>query len=271
MTFEEFLDHALNVCIDVAWKIVAALVVLTIGVAAIKLVLRWIKKSKWGQKLEPTLHNFIVSIAKAILYIMLFITLVAIMGVPMASFVTVIASAGAAIALALQGSLSNFAAGILILIFRPVKNGEYVEIEEDSGTVIDVGIFYTTLKTPDNKHIIIPNSIITSTSTINYSREAQRRLDINFNIAYGTDIEKVKKVLYDVVASNNMVKNDPAPQINMTEHKDSGTNFSIKLWCDSGDYWTVKFDIVERATKALEENGITIPFNQIDVHIIDKK
>ena len=118
---------------------------------------------------------------------------------------------------------------------------------------------------------IIPNSIITSTSTVNYSREAQRRLDINFNIAYGTDIEKVKKVLYDVVASNNMVKNDPAPQINMTEHKDSGTNFSIKLWCDSGDYWTVKFDIVERATKALEENGITIPFNQIDVHIIDKK
>lgn len=271
MNFEEIINRVFNVCIDIAWKIVASIIILIVGTALIKLILKLLKKAKWRQKLEPTLHNFVTSLIKASLYILLFTTLIAIMGVPMASFVTVIASAGAAIALALQGSLSNLASGILILLFRPVKNDEFIEIDGNSGTVIDVGIFYTTIRTPDNKHIIIPNSTITSSSTINYSREPLRRLDINFNVAYGTDTEKVKKTLSEVISSNDKVKQDPAPQINMTEHKDSSINFSVKLWCDSSEFWNVKFDILERATKAFEENGISIPFNQVDVHIIDKK
>lgn len=271
MNLEEFINKLLDACVDIAWKLVAAIVILMVGTSLIKLVLRWMKKSKWGQKIEPTLHNFIITIVKASLYILLFATLIAVMGVPMASFVTVIASAGAAIALALQGSLSNFASGILIMIFRPIKNGEFVEVDGNSGTVIDVGIFYTTIKTPDNKHVIIPNSTITSSSTVNYSREDVRRVDINFSVAYGTDTQKVKQTLSSVIASNDLIKQTPAPQINMTEHKESGINFSLKVWCDSSDFWTVKFDILEKATKSFEENGISIPFNQVDVHIVDKK
>ena len=268
---QDFFKGLVNGSVDIACKLVAAIVILIIGVAFIKLLLSILRKAKWGKRFDPTLHNFIISLIKAILYIILFATLVAIMGVPMASFVTVIASAGAAIALALQGSLSNFAAGIIILIFRPIRNGEYVDVSGSSGTVIDVGIFYTTLRTPDNKHIIIPNSVITSSSTTNYSREDLRRLDLNFQVAYGTDPIKVKELLTSVVKSNNKVRNDPAPFISITELRDSSLNFVVRVWCKSADYWDVNFYLLENCMNVLKENGIVIPFNQIDVHIVDKK
>lgn len=268
---QEFWKQLLDGCVAIAWRLVAAVAILIVGVALIKLVIRMMKKSKWGAKADPTLHNFIISLTKAALYILLFVTLVGIMGVPLASFVTVLASAGAAIALALQGSLANFASGIIILIFRPIKNNEYVEISGDSGTVIDVGIFYTTLRTPDNKHIIIPNSTVTSSSTTNYSREDVRRLDINFDVAYGTDPEKVKTILFSVINANEKILNEPAPFINISELKDSSLNFLVRVWCKSDDYWDVNFSLLENCTNALKENGIEIPFNQLDVHIVDKK
>ena len=268
---EEFWKKLLDGCVDVAWRLVAAMVILIIGVALIKLIVKLLKKSRWGAKADPTLHNFITSLTKAVMYIILFITLIAIMGVPMASFVTVLASAGAAIALALQGSLANFASGIIILIFRPIRNGEYVEIGDDSGTVIEVGIFYTTLRTPDNKHIIIPNSTVTSSSTVNYSREDLRRLSVDFDVAYGTDSQKVKDILSSIIDASELALKDPAPSVNMSELGDSAISFSVKVWCKNSDFWALKFELLEKCTKSLEENGIEVPFNQLDVHIVEKR
>lgn len=267
---EDFLSQVLDVCINVAWKLVAALIILIVGNSLIKLLLKMIRRSAWAKKAELTLKNFVISLVKAGLYTLLFMTLIGIFGIPMASFVTVLASAGAAIALAFQGSLSNFAAGVLILIFKPIKVDEFVEISGDSGTVYEVGIFYTTLKTPDNKHVIIPNSTITSNSIINYSREDIRRVDADFIVAHGTDIQKVKGTLQAVFASNDMILKDPEPSVKMTEHKESAVKYTVKVWCASENYWNVKFYLTEETTKAFEKNNISIPFPQMDVHIVNQ-
>lgn len=257
----------LNFCLSFAWKIILSLLVLLLGNLLIKFILKKIATGKASQKMDPTALTFICSFLKIGLYAVLGISIVGILGVETASVITVLATAGAALALALQGSLSNMAGGLMLLIFRPFRVGDFLEACGNSGTVIEVGIFYTVVRTGDNRHVTIPNGSLLNSVMINYSKEQNRRVDIELNVAYGTDVEAAKDLVMSIVKKHEKVLTDPAPFIRMTEMADSSLKVTLRVWADSANYWDVKFDLTESINKAFVENSISIPFPQMDVHI----
>ena len=257
----------LNFCLSFAWKIILSLLVLLLGNLLIKFILKKIATGKASQKMDPTALTFICSFLKIGLYAVLGISIVGILGVETASVITVLATAGAALALALQGSLSNMAGGLMLLIFRPFRVGDFLEACGNSGTVIEVGIFYTVLKTGDNRHVTIPNGSLLNSVMINYSKEQNRRVDIELDVAYGTDVEAAKDLVLSIINQHEKVLTDPAPFIRMTDMADSSLKITLRVWTDSADYWAVKFDLTESINKAFAENNISIPFPQMDVHI----
>jgi len=200
----------------------------------------------------------------------LIVTIIAILGVPTASVVAVIASAGVAVGLALQGSLSNLAGGIMILIFRPFKLDDFIDAGGFSGTVTDIGIFYTTLKTGDNKSVTIPNGSLMNDKVVNYSVHDTRRVDFTFSVAYGTDVEKVKTILLEEAGKHEKALKDPAPFCRMAKQNASSLDFVLRVWVNSGDYWAVNFDILEAVNNRFKAEGIEIPFNQLDVNVKNK-
>ena len=264
-------EHLIPLCISIAGKILACLLILVIGNLLIKLLLKFFPNGKKFDKMDRTVRVFLHHLIKIVLNILLIVSIVAIIGVPMASVITVIASAGAAIALALQGSLSNLAGGFMLLLFRPFRIDDFIETQGVSGTVIDVGFFYTTIRTGDNKHIMLPNGGLTNSTVINYSREENRRVDIDFSIAYESDCDKAIKIINDVITAHELVLNDPAHFVRMTEMTDSAVKITARAWCKSSDYWTVKFDIGDKVKASFTQNGISIPYPQMDVHIKDNK
>jgi small conductance mechanosensitive channel len=266
-SFKSFLDGLLMQTADIVKRLVVALAIFFIGHLLIKWLMKLLKKSKFAEKSDPTVVRVLNNFIRVGLYIVLVVTIVGIMGVPMASVVAAIASAGVAIGLALQGALSNLAGGIMILLFRPFRLDDYIEAGDYSGTVIDVGIFYTVLKTPDNKVVTIPNGTIMSESVVNYSVMDTRRVEIVVSVAYGSDIEQVKTILLGVADEHELVLKDPAPFARLAEHGDSSLDFKLRVWVKRDDYWTVHFDLMETVANRLEEAGIEIPFNQLDVHI----
>ena len=264
-------EHLIPLCISIAGKILACLLILVIGNLLIKLLLKFFPNGKKFDKMDRTVRVFLHHLIKIALNILLIVSIVAIIGVPMASVITVIASAGAAIALALQGSLSNLAGGFMLLLFRPFRIDDFIETQGVSGTVIDVGFFYTTIRTGDNKHIMLPNGGLTNSTVMNYSREENRRVDIDFSIAYESDCDKAIKIINDVITSHELVLNDPAHFVRMTEMTDSAVKITARAWCKNSDYWTVKFDIGDKVKASFAQNGIRIPYPQMDVHIKDNK
>ena len=267
MNFEQFLNVALAAAVDLGMKILAAILVMVIGRLLIKWVMKLIGKSKFAQKNDATVVRVLTNFISAALYAILIVSVIGIMGVPMASVIAVIASAGVAIGLALQGALSNLAGGIMIMILRPFHIGDYVELAGVNGTVKDVGIFYTVLNTPDNKVITIPNGTVMSESITNYSANNTRRVDLVFGVAYGTDVERVKKILLEEADRHEMVLKDPAPFARLTKQNDSSLDFTLRVWAENANYWQVNFDLLEAINNRLEAEGIEIPFNQLDVHI----
>ena len=257
----------LNFCLSFAWKIILSLLVLLLGNLLIKFILKKIATGKASQKMDPTALTFICSFLKIGLYAVLGISIVGILGVETASVITVLATAGAALALALQGSLSNMAGGLMLLIFRPFRVGDFLEACGNSGTVIEVGIFYTVVRTGDNRHVTIPNGALLNSVMVNYSKEQNRRVDIELNVAYGTDVEAAKDLVMSIVKKHEKVLTDPAPFIRMTEMADSSLKVTLRVWAESANYWDVKFDLTESINKAFVENSISIPFPQMDVHI----
>lgn len=264
-------EHLIPLCISIAGKILACLLILVIGNLLIKLLLKFFPNGKKFDKMDRTVRVFLHHLIKIALNILLVVSIVAIIGVPMASVITVIASAGAAIALALQGSLSNLAGGFMLLLFRPFRIDDFIETQGVSGTVIDVGFFYTTIRTGDNKHIMLPNGGLTNSTVINYSREENRRVDIDFSIAYESDCDKAIKIINDIITSHELVLKDPAHFVRMTEMTDSAVKITARAWCKNSDYWTVKFDIGDKVKASFAQNGISIPYPQMDVHIKDNK
>lgn len=264
---EQILNSLVDGCVALAWKLVGALIVFLIGNLIIRFVIKRIKDGKLSNKLDPMVHSFITSMAKIGLYLILSVIVVAILGVETASIIAVIASAGAAIALGLQGSLSHLAGGVMLLIFRPFKIGDFVEVCGYSGTVSEVGIFYTELTTTDNRVCVIPNGTLISSSIVNYSVKDTRRVDMVFDVAYGTDVALAKQIILDEVAKVEAVLGEPAPFIRMTEMAGSSLKITLRVWCNSADYWGVKFDLNEAINKTFAERGIEIPFQQIDVHV----
>lgn len=251
-------------------KLLAAIIVLIVGMKCIKALCKWLKKSPKLDKLDNSLRSFLASFSNIVLYIVLVITVAMVLGVPATSFITILASCGVAVGLALQGSLSNFAGGLMILFFKPFKVGDYIEASGESGTVKEISVVYTVLLTPDNKCITIPNGSLTNSVIENYSSEKTRRVDFTFTADYSCDIEKVKKVISDIIENHPLALKDPAPFVRLSAHSDNALTYTARVWVKSADYWDIYFDVTESVKVAFDKNDIKIPYNQLDVHIDNK-
>lgn len=267
MNWEKILDSLWTLATTWGIRLLAALVVLAVGAKLISSLCKWLSRTHKLARLDDGLRAFLGSFARIALYALLIITVASIIGIPATSFITILASCGVAIGLALQGSLSNFAGGLMILFFKPFKIGDFIEAGGESGTVTDISVVYTVLLTPDNKRITMPNGNLTNSIIKNYSAEELRRVDLTFGAEYGSDVEAVKAVISRVVESHELVLKDPEPFVRLTECADSSLNYIVRVWCKNADYWTVSFDLKEGVKKAFDENGIGIPFPQVDVHI----
>lgn len=268
--FQEQLRKFGDVCIDIAFKLIASIVVFFIGMFLIKFILKRLSRGKALAHVNETARNFIFSFIKITLYAILLISVVAIMGVPMSSIIAVIASAGLAIGLALQGSLSNLAGGIMILIFKPFKVGDFIESTNGTGTVTEVSLFYTILRSVTNERISIPNSSLSNAKVTNFSFYDTRRIDLNFSVAYGTDKNKVIDTIMDVVASNPKALKKPEPFLRMSEHGASSIVFTLRVWCSRPDLISLKSDLIEDVYDVFERTGIAIPYQTIDVNLINR-
>ena len=267
---EQFLDWLIVVAQDVALKLLAALLVFIVGRILIRFFIKRLRTGKMSQKLETTVAHFLCNFISIALYTVLVVTIIAIMGVPMASVIAVIASAGVAIGLALQGSLSNFAGGIMILLFHPFRVDHFIEAAGFSGTVRDIDIFYTTINTPDNKVVTIPNGTIMASAIINYSLNDTRRVDLVFSVAYGTDVQKMTGILLDEAGKHELVLKDPEPFCRLTKQNSSSLDFTLRVWTEKENYWQVNFDLLARINDRLIAENIEIPYQQVDVHVKQK-
>ena len=219
------------------------------------------------REVDETLIKFSVSLVKVALITFVIISAASQVGIQTASFVAVIGAAGLAIGFALQGSLSNLAAGVMLIIFKPVKVGDFIEGGGATGSVESVGIFVTTLNTPDNKVVFIPNSTLTGGNITNYSAKDTRRVDMVFGVGYSDDIDKAKNVIQSVLNNDSRILKEPAPQVVVSELGDSSVNFNVRPWVNKTDYWGVYFDTTEQIKKKFDEQNISIPFPQRDVHL----
>ncbi|WP_178862203.1 mechanosensitive ion channel family protein [Thiomicrorhabdus cannonii] len=249
-------------------KIALALLIFVVGRWVVKLVVKVLKKLLGRAKtMDEMLINFVSSIVNAVLMLFVIIASLDQLGVDTTSLVALIGAAGLAIGLALQGSMQNFAAGVMILVFKPFKAGDFVEAGGVTGVVETVNIFSSTLRTGDNKEIIVPNGAIYSGSITNYSARDTRRVDMVFGVSYEDDIRQVKAILEKLVAEDERILKDPAPVVALSELADSSVNFIVRPWVNSADYWDVYWSMNEKVKLAFDEAGISIPYPQMDVHL----
>lgn len=249
------------------WNVIGAIAILFFGRIVVGILTGVFKRLMTKAEVDQTLAKFVSSITKIALMTFVIIAALGTLGVQTASFVAIIGAAGLAVGFALQGSLSNFASGVMLIIFRPFKAGDYIEGGGTAGVVESIQIFNTILKTPDNKQVIVPNSGMTGGNIINYSAKEIRRVDLVFGIGYGDDIKAAKETLEKIVKGHKLVLQDPAPTIAVSELGDSSVNFVVRPWVKTPDYWTVVFDITEEVKLTFDKQGISIPFPQRDIHV----
>jgi small conductance mechanosensitive channel len=252
-------------------KVIAAIVIFIIGRWVAKGFRSVIQRLMDKKDVDPTITGFVGNLTYMALLVFVIIAALGQLGIQTTSFIAVLGAAGLAIGLALQGSLSNFAAGFLMIIFKPFKVGDYVEVADVDGTVESIQIFTTTLKTPDNKTVIIPNSNVTSNNIVNWTMKGTRRVDMVFGIGYDDDIDKAKQIMADVLAKDDRILKDPPMQIAVSELADSSVNFVVRPWVSIENYWGVYFEAMENIKKAFDEAGISIPYPQQDVHMYEHK
>ncbi len=252
-------------------KIIAAIVILVVGRWVAKSLTNFVRRVMDRADVDEILKRFVGNLIYVALLVFVVLAAINQLGVQTTSFIAVIGAAGLAIGLALQGSLSNFASGILIIIFRPYKVGDYIEAGGTAGTVEEVQVFTTVLKSPGNQAIFVPNTQIMSGTITNYSTKPQRRVNLSASVGYNDDLDKVKQVLTDILAKDERVLEEPAPTIAIMELADSSINFVVRPWVKSADYWPLYFDLNERIKKRFDEEGISIPFPQRDVHVYEHK
>ncbi len=241
--------------------------VLALGLFLVHWMMKLLEKYEKRLNMEPTIKGFIKKLVRVLLYILVILTTVSVMGVPMTSIVTLLASAGVAVSLAMQGVLGNLIGGFILILFKPIRTGEYVKVGENEGTVKSIGTFYTELVTVDNKHINLPNSSLTNTAIVNYSREGTRRLDLTFSVSYESDMDQVYEVLNQVIAEEKRLLQNPSPTVNLNKCGDSALDFSVRVWVTSDNYWPVYFSLTDNGKRALDRAGISIPYPQMDVHM----
>ncbi len=271
----EFTKDMINSLIEIGSSIgislLMALAILIVGRQLVKLILRLITVALEKSKVEDTVRIFVTNLLNTLLMILVFIAAINQLGIETTSIIAVLGAAGLAIGLALQGSLSNFAAGILIVIYRPYKVGDYIEAGNHAGTVKDIQIFSTVLKTPDNKIVVVPNGSIMNGSIVNYSDQDTRRVDLIISCSYEDDIDKVRSILEDILKKEKRILKDPKPQIAVTELADSSVNFIFRPWVKRTDYLPVYYSLLEEVKKRFDKEGISIPYPQSDVHIHNHK
>ncbi len=264
------IDTVVSWCLNTGIKIVISLLILFVSFRVINSVAKKIeKKAMNNEKLDKTLVKTLTYIGKIAAKIVVAICLVGYLGIDTSGLTALVTSLGVCAGLAVNGALSNFAGGVLIIFTRPFKVDDYVEVEGSSiaGTVEEIRIVSTKLRTPDNKVIYVPNGTLSNSNIINYSEKPTRRLDFEFGIAYESDFEKARELIYNLLVSHELTLNDPEPFVRMSGHGDSAVNITARVWVNSEDYWTVKWDILEATKKIFDENDIEIPYNKIDVNV----
>lgn len=266
-TFEDIKNYLLEHATDLVIKLVAAFLILFVGWKLIKLIVKFLDKGKIFSKLDHTVRSFLTSAVGLVLKILVIATAAITLGIPESSFLTLFASCGVAIGLALQGSLSNFAGGLMLLIFKPFKEGDYIKTAENEGTVISINVFYTVIRTIENQHITLPNGGLSNAAIVNYSAEDTRRLDLTFGVAYGSDINKVRDVLLQIAEDYKLVLEDPEPVVVLDRQNESSLDFILRCWTKRTDYWEARYFLNEEVARRFSENGIEIPFPQMDVHM----
>ena len=252
-------------------KIIAAIVIFVVGRWVARALRNATKKMMAKGNVDETLISFVGNLTYIALLAFVIIAALNQLGIQTTSFIAVIGAAGLAIGLALQGSLANFAAGVLMIIFRPFKAGDYIEGAGVAGTVEEIQIFATQLKTPDNKTIIVPNAKMMGDNITNYSAKDTRRVDMVIGVGYGDDLKKVREILEDILAKDDRILEDPAPTIGVLELGDNSVNFAVRPWVKKEDYWGAYFDVTETVKRRFDEEGISIPYPQRDVHLYEYK
>ena len=270
VSLDVFLTKMIDLGISVGSKILLAIVVFIVGRWIVRRLNKLLAKILEKRHVEASLSTFVKSLVNITLTLLLIIVVIGVLGIETSSFIALFASAGVAIGMALSGTLQNFAGGVMILLFKPFKVGDTIEAQGQTGTVREIQIFNTILATPDNKIIIIPNGGLSTGLMKNYSREATRRVDWEFGIAYGDDYTKAKAVIARLLDADGRVLKDPAYFIALTSLGESSVNIVVRAWVNAGDYWGVYFDMNEKVYKTFAEENLNIPFPQLDVHLLGK-
>jgi len=270
-TWDEVIMMLKTTGLDFAINLVTAIVIFYVGRIVVRLMTKGLRKIMDAQEVDETLVSFASNLASMILMLIVFIAAISALGIQTTSFIAILGAAGLAIGLALQGSLSNFASGVLIVLFRPYKVGDWIEAAGISGSVEEVQILTTVLKTGDNKKIIVPNGQVMDSIITNYSANNRRRVDMVVGVSYDDDLDKVRSTIEELVAAEDRILDDPACTIAVSELADSSVNFVVRPWVATDDYWGVKFDLTEAIKKRFDKDGISFPFPQQDVHLYNAK
>ncbi len=258
-----------NKIIDKIPTLIIAACLVIIGIFVSRLLAKITVKALSLRGVDPSVYNFIKRIVSVVVKCAFFMSALS-MFININSVIAAIGAAGVTAGLGLQSSVAQFASGIQILINHPFKTGDFVEINGFSGNVVDIRFMYTVIVTADNKRIVVPNSDITANHIINYSAEESRRIDLNFSISYSDDINSARRVILETALANNMILVDPAPAVYVNSHESSSINLIARVWCKTADYWDVYYSMQESVKNAFDKNNISIPFNQLDVHIVNK-
>ena len=264
---DKFFDKLTEIGIDSGFKLIGFFLILIIGFKAVKIFIKIIKKGRGFNKLEKSVQSFIVSFINIALKCIVLITGLGYLGVPMTSMITLFGTASLAIGLALQGGLTNMVGGLMILIFKPFKVGDWIESNGISGSVDNITIFYTEISTLDSTKVVLPNGNLANSNIKNFTTNSKRKVCLDFSVSYDSDIDKVKKVLKEVIDKEEMILKDEEIFIRLTEHSNSALIFTVRVWTENKNFWPVKFNLLENVKKAFDKNKITIPFPQLDVHL----
>lgn len=269
LSFDDAISTIANSMVHFAFKLLIAIVVFYVGRFIIRKLFGFLKRTLTKRQIDASLTTFVLSLVQMVLYFILLITVIGILGIETSSFLALFASAGVAIGMALSGTLQNFAGGVLILLLKPYRVGDYIEAQGFAGTVKEIQIFHTVITTPDNKAIIIPNGGLSTGSINNYSRESLRRVDWSVGMSYGDNFNKAKEAIEAILKSDARVLDEEgkSPFVAISELADSSVNLTVRAWTHSSDYWPLYFDMYQRFYAELPEKGVNFPFPQLDVHL----
>jgi small conductance mechanosensitive channel len=263
----QHLNNLYGLVIEWGPKVIGAIIVLVVGLWVVKIITRSVGRNFEKRNIDASLRPFLVALISTVLKVLVVISVMGMVGIEMTSFIAIIGAAGLAIGLALSGALQNFAGGVMLLIFKPIQVGDFIEAQGFMGTVKEIGIFTTVLNTVDNKTIFIPNGPLSTNSLTNFSKEPLRRVDWKFGIAYGDDVENFKTAIHQFISEDSRILKEPAYFTGLSELADSSVNFAVRAWVEAKDYWGVYFDMNEKVYKRFGEYKLNIPFPQMDVHV----